>query len=203
MQKISNFENFQFVKNTKFSKFSQNLNFYYRDLCPKKKLLQFTQRITKKNLAGIGEPVTVRELFQGIVLIASIVLKYFTIPGEEGAETVVENFPQRSTIDGLQEFRFPLFQLSRVIPEIHSSRTDRFLPNWRAERTDPGKCEVGEPNGNSKKERAGIVVGQDGAAGEMLDRTSLQFKTQYVLVVVFLCVNIQKLFLFSVQPLIP
>jgi hypothetical protein len=48
MQEFSNFENFQFVKNTKFSKFSQNLSFYYRDLRPKKKLLQFTQRITKK-----------------------------------------------------------------------------------------------------------------------------------------------------------
>jgi hypothetical protein len=32
MQEFSNFENFQFVKNTKFSKFSQNLSFYYRDL---------------------------------------------------------------------------------------------------------------------------------------------------------------------------
>jgi hypothetical protein len=48
MQKFSIFENLQFVKNTKFSKFSQNLSFYYRDLSPKKKLLQFTQRITKK-----------------------------------------------------------------------------------------------------------------------------------------------------------
>jgi hypothetical protein len=53
MQEIFNFENFQFVKNTKISKFSQNLSFYYRDLRPKKKLLQFTQRITKK----IGEPM--------------------------------------------------------------------------------------------------------------------------------------------------
>jgi hypothetical protein len=33
------------------------LSFYYRELRPKKKLLQFTQRITKKNLAGIGEPM--------------------------------------------------------------------------------------------------------------------------------------------------
>jgi hypothetical protein len=57
MQDYSNFENLQFVKNTKFSKFSQNLSFYYRDLRPKKKMLQFTQRITKKNLAGIGEPM--------------------------------------------------------------------------------------------------------------------------------------------------
>jgi hypothetical protein len=57
MQEFSNFEIFQFVKNTKFSKFSQNLSFYFRDLRPKKKLLQFTQRITKKNLAGIGEPM--------------------------------------------------------------------------------------------------------------------------------------------------
>jgi hypothetical protein len=57
MQEFSNFENLQFVKNTKFSKFSENLSFYYRDLRPKKKLLQFTQRITKKNLAGIGEPM--------------------------------------------------------------------------------------------------------------------------------------------------
>jgi hypothetical protein len=57
MQKFSNFENFQFVKNTKFSKFSQNLSFYYRDLRPKKKLLQFTQRIAKKFLSGIGEPM--------------------------------------------------------------------------------------------------------------------------------------------------
>jgi hypothetical protein len=57
MQEFSNFENLQFVKNTKFSKFSQNLSFYYRDLRPKKKLLQFTQKITKKILAGIGEPM--------------------------------------------------------------------------------------------------------------------------------------------------
>jgi hypothetical protein len=57
MQEFSNFENFQCVKNTKFSKFSQNLSFYYKDLRPKKKLLQFTQRITKKILAGIGEPM--------------------------------------------------------------------------------------------------------------------------------------------------
>jgi hypothetical protein len=57
MQEFSNFENLQFVKNTKFSKFSQNLNFYYRDLRPKKKLLQFAQRITKFFLAGIGEPM--------------------------------------------------------------------------------------------------------------------------------------------------
>jgi hypothetical protein len=57
MQKFSNFENFQFIKNTKFSKFSQNLSFYYRELRPKKNLLQFTQRITKKILAGIGEPM--------------------------------------------------------------------------------------------------------------------------------------------------
>jgi hypothetical protein len=57
MQEFSNFENFQIVKNTKFSKFSQNLSFYYRDLRPKKNLLQFTQKITKKKLAGIGEPM--------------------------------------------------------------------------------------------------------------------------------------------------
>jgi hypothetical protein len=50
MQDYSNFENLQFVKNTIFSKFSQNLSFYYRDLRPKKKLLQFTQRITKKKI---------------------------------------------------------------------------------------------------------------------------------------------------------
>jgi hypothetical protein len=49
--------NLQFVKNTKFSKFSQNLSFYYRDSCPKKKLIQFTQKITKKKLAEIGEPM--------------------------------------------------------------------------------------------------------------------------------------------------
>jgi hypothetical protein len=55
MQEYSNFEKLQFVKNTKFSKFSQNLSFYYRDLRPKKKLLQFTQKITKNFLAGIGE----------------------------------------------------------------------------------------------------------------------------------------------------
>jgi hypothetical protein len=57
MQEFTNFENLQFVKNTKCSKFSQNLSFYSRDLRPKKKLLQFTQRITKKKLAGIGEPM--------------------------------------------------------------------------------------------------------------------------------------------------
>jgi hypothetical protein len=55
MQEFSNCENLQFVRNTKFSKFSQNLSFYYRDLRPQ--LLQFTERITKKKLAGIGEPM--------------------------------------------------------------------------------------------------------------------------------------------------
>jgi hypothetical protein len=54
MQEFPNFENLQIVKNTKFS---QNMSFYYRDLRPKKKLLQFTQRLTKKNLPGIGEPM--------------------------------------------------------------------------------------------------------------------------------------------------
>jgi hypothetical protein len=49
MQAFFNFENLQFVKNTIFPKCSQNLSFYYRDLRPKKKLLQFTQRITKKS----------------------------------------------------------------------------------------------------------------------------------------------------------
>jgi hypothetical protein len=57
MQEFSNFENLQFVKNTKFSKFFQNLSFYYRDLRLKTKLLQFIQRITKQNLAEIGEPM--------------------------------------------------------------------------------------------------------------------------------------------------
>jgi hypothetical protein len=57
MQEFSNFKNLQFVKNTNFSKFSQNFRFNYRDLRPKKKLPQFTQKITKKNLAGIGEPM--------------------------------------------------------------------------------------------------------------------------------------------------
>jgi hypothetical protein len=57
MQEFSNFKYFQFVKNTKFSKFSKNLSFYYRALRPKKKLLQFAQKITKKKLAGIGEPM--------------------------------------------------------------------------------------------------------------------------------------------------
>jgi hypothetical protein len=45
------------VTNTTFSKFSQILSFYFGDLRPKKKLLQFTQRITKKNLTGIREPM--------------------------------------------------------------------------------------------------------------------------------------------------
>jgi hypothetical protein len=57
MQAFSNFENIQCIKNTNFSKCSQNLSFYYRNLGTKKKLLQFTQKITKKNLAGIGEPM--------------------------------------------------------------------------------------------------------------------------------------------------
>jgi hypothetical protein len=51
---FSSFKNLRFVKNTKFS---QNLSFYYRELRPKKKLLNFKQRITKKNLARIGEPM--------------------------------------------------------------------------------------------------------------------------------------------------
>jgi hypothetical protein len=54
MQDYSNFENLQFVKNTKFSEFSQNLSFYYRDSRPKKKMLQFTQRISKKRTHGSG-----------------------------------------------------------------------------------------------------------------------------------------------------
>jgi hypothetical protein len=33
------------------------MSFYYKDLRPKKKLLQFTQRITNKFMAGIGEPM--------------------------------------------------------------------------------------------------------------------------------------------------
>jgi hypothetical protein len=57
MQKFPNFQNLQFVKNTTFSKFSRNLSFYFRDLRPKKKLLQITYKITKKNLAGIGKPM--------------------------------------------------------------------------------------------------------------------------------------------------
>jgi hypothetical protein len=57
MQEIANFKNLQFFKNTIFSKFSQNLSFYFWDLRPKKKLLQISQRITMKNLAGFGEPM--------------------------------------------------------------------------------------------------------------------------------------------------
>jgi hypothetical protein len=57
MQEFLNFKNLQFFKNTKFSNFSQSLSFYFRDLRPKKKLLQFIQSITKKNLAEIGEPL--------------------------------------------------------------------------------------------------------------------------------------------------
>jgi hypothetical protein len=40
MQEFLNFKNLQFVKNTTFSKFSQNLNFYFRDLRPEKKRLE-------------------------------------------------------------------------------------------------------------------------------------------------------------------
>jgi hypothetical protein len=50
MQKFPNFEHLHFVKNTKFSKFSQKLS-------PKINLLQITQRVTKKKLAAIGEPM--------------------------------------------------------------------------------------------------------------------------------------------------
>jgi hypothetical protein len=39
MQEFPNFQNLQFVKNTAFSKFSQNLSFYFKNLRPKKKLL--------------------------------------------------------------------------------------------------------------------------------------------------------------------
>jgi hypothetical protein len=42
VQESPNFQNLKFVKNTSFSKFSQNLSFYLRDLRPKKKLLQIT-----------------------------------------------------------------------------------------------------------------------------------------------------------------
>jgi hypothetical protein len=58
MQEFSNFKNLQSVENTKFSKFSQSLSFYYIDfqsVKKKKKLLQFTQIYTNIFLAGIGE----------------------------------------------------------------------------------------------------------------------------------------------------
>jgi hypothetical protein len=58
MQEFPNFENSPFVKNT-FSKFSQNLSFYFRDL-RKKKLLQITQKIIKK--IGIGELIVVKQV---------------------------------------------------------------------------------------------------------------------------------------------
>jgi hypothetical protein len=47
-------KNFPFLKFSICQKHKKN---YYRDLRPKKKLLQFNQRITKKKLAGIGEPM--------------------------------------------------------------------------------------------------------------------------------------------------
>jgi hypothetical protein len=56
MQEFPDFENLQFVKNTKFSKFSKKLSFYFREKF-REKLLQFTQKITNKILAGIGEPM--------------------------------------------------------------------------------------------------------------------------------------------------
>jgi hypothetical protein len=49
MQEFPNFQNLKILNNTIFSKFSQNLSFYFRDLRSKKKLLQITWRITKKN----------------------------------------------------------------------------------------------------------------------------------------------------------
>jgi hypothetical protein len=57
MQEFSNFINFKFVKSTKFSEYSQNSSFNFRDLRPKKKLLQITQRNIEKQLARIGEPM--------------------------------------------------------------------------------------------------------------------------------------------------
>jgi hypothetical protein len=46
-------KNFQFVKNTKFSKFSQNLCFYFRDLRSNKIL---PKESSTQILAGIGDP---------------------------------------------------------------------------------------------------------------------------------------------------
>jgi hypothetical protein len=57
MQEIPNFKNLQVIKNIIFSEFSQSLSCYFRVLRPKKKLLQIFQKITKKKLAGFGEPM--------------------------------------------------------------------------------------------------------------------------------------------------
>jgi hypothetical protein len=59
MQEFPNFEDLQFFKNKTFSKFSENLSFYFRDLRSRKKLLECTvhKESPKKKLAGIGEPI--------------------------------------------------------------------------------------------------------------------------------------------------
>jgi hypothetical protein len=62
MQEFSNFENLQFVKNIKFSIF-QNMSFYYRDLRSKKKLLQFTQGITKNKNWQESENLNISQIF--------------------------------------------------------------------------------------------------------------------------------------------
>jgi hypothetical protein len=59
--KCKNFPILQIFNLSKTQNFQKSLKIWvfirYRDLRPKIKLLQFTQRITKKKLAGIGEPM--------------------------------------------------------------------------------------------------------------------------------------------------
>jgi hypothetical protein len=54
MQEFPNFQNLQFVKNTTFSKFSQNLSFFKR-LTSKEKVATNYIKNRKKKMAGIGE----------------------------------------------------------------------------------------------------------------------------------------------------
>jgi hypothetical protein len=57
MQKFLNLKNLQYVKNTKFSKFSQNLSFFQETLTCKEKIATNYIKNHKKYCAGIGEPI--------------------------------------------------------------------------------------------------------------------------------------------------
>jgi hypothetical protein len=72
MQEFLNFQNLQFVKNTTFSKFSQNLSFYFRDLRPKESCYKL-QKESPKNLTGIGEPMVLT--FGGLANIDPNIIK--------------------------------------------------------------------------------------------------------------------------------
>jgi hypothetical protein len=76
LQEFSNFEILQFVKNTKFSKFSQNLSFYHR--VQKKRLYNLHKESPKNFLTGIGEPMV--PTFGGLANIDPKMVSKFLTP---------------------------------------------------------------------------------------------------------------------------